>query len=162
MRLKIGLIFLLLWLTSCEQFRFRKKDERLEALNAMEQTDADFSAFAVRKGYRAAFLEYLDAGGTLLRPGRLPIIGAAAVDFINNIKDSTLRLSWEPQGGDMAVSGDLGYTYGIYTMNEGNTETQGTYVTIWRKQKDGKWKYVLDSGNPGIGVSRKDTSRAYQ
>jgi ketosteroid isomerase-like protein len=26
----------------------------------------------------------------------------------------------------------------------------GTYVSIWKKQPDGKWKFILDSGNEGI------------
>ena len=28
---------------------------------------------------------------------------------------------------------------------------QGTYVSIWKKDKIGAWKFVLDSGNQGIG-----------
>ena len=28
---------------------------------------------------------------------------------------------------------------------------RGTYVTIWKKDADGTWKWVLDSGNEGLG-----------
>jgi hypothetical protein len=69
----------LLLLVSCQDLSFRKKDERLDALNAMEQSDADFSEYSRKKGFKAAFLEYMDEDGTLLRPGRMPIVGADAV-----------------------------------------------------------------------------------
>ena len=31
-----------------------------------------------------------------------------------------------------------------------DTIMQGTYVNIWKKQPDGTWKLILDSGNEGI------------
>jgi ketosteroid isomerase-like protein len=53
----------------------------------------------------------------------------------------------------VANSGELGFTYGIYAMRPKDKDTviYGTYTSIWRKQKDGKWKLALDSGNQGIG-----------
>ena len=49
-------------------------------------------------------------------------------------------------------SGDIGYTYGIHTNTEKATGkiTKGTYITIWQKQSDGKWKFVLDTGTQGL------------
>jgi ketosteroid isomerase-like protein len=32
-----------------------------------------------------------------------------------------------------------------------DTVLRGTYVSVWKKQKDGKWKFMLDTGNEGIG-----------
>jgi ketosteroid isomerase-like protein len=28
---------------------------------------------------------------------------------------------------------------------------KGTYISVWKKDAAGNWKYVLDSGNKGIG-----------
>jgi len=61
-------------------------------------------------------------------------------------------LTWTPVHGDMAASGDLGYTYGNYVYKykdkTGKMVTRyGKYTTIWKKQKDGSWKVVLDMGN---------------
>lgn len=61
-------------------------------------------------------------------------------------------LKWEPTYADMGESGDIGYTLGKYTMsytNKNGDEQQATghYVTIWKKQDDGSWKYVFDTGN---------------
>jgi ketosteroid isomerase-like protein len=62
------------------------------------------------------------------------------------------HLEWTPVYADMAASGDLGYTYGTYVFTTkdktGKTvEEHGKYTSIWKKQKDGKWKVVLDMGN---------------
>ena len=65
---------------------------------------------------------------------------------------SMARLTWEPIQGDASESGDLGYTLGRWTMTQpdstGGTSTRmGYYITIWKKQLDGRWKFVLDGGN---------------
>ena len=42
----------------------------------------------------------------------------------------------------------MGYTYGEYDfegVRAGKTITDhGTFRTIWKKQKDGSWKFVVD------------------
>jgi ketosteroid isomerase-like protein len=80
----------------------------------------------------------------------MPIIGADAVQYISSINDSSFKISWEPQGGDVAEAGDMGYTFGLYQLKTETEEQRGTYITIWRKQKDGKWKYVMDAGTQGL------------
>lgn len=139
----------LLALFSCN-LSFKKDDPRVDALNAIQQTDADFSKLSVEKGFRKAFLEYMDGDGILLRDNHHPIIGADAVHYVTSINDSTFRLEWEPLGGDVAKSGDLGYTYGTYLLSSDSSEQRGTYVTIWRKTDDGKWKFVMDAGTQGL------------
>lgn len=57
----------------------------------------------------------------------------------------------EPEYADIAASGDLGYTYGPYTLSfigaDGKKFTRtGRYFTIWKKRKDGSWKVMLDNG----------------
>ena len=155
-----SILLLILALSSCQELAFRKKDDRVDALNAMQQTDADFSETSKRKGFKSAFLEYIDEDGALLRPNRMPIVGADAVEYLSAINDSTVQLTWEPLGGDVAKAGDMGYTYGTYLMKDSTSESRGTYVTIWRKTPEGKWKFVLDTGNQGIGEVRKDSVSA--
>lgn len=116
------------------------------------EVDRAFSDMSVERGMKAAFLEYIDSNGVLLRPGEMPIIGASAIDFLVRQDDSRFELKWEPGGAEIASSGDMGYTYGVYEMKVKGTDSSlfGNYVTIWKKQKDGKWKFSLDSGNEGI------------
>jgi len=106
-----------------------------------------------RKGMKNAFLEYIDSNGVLLRPNHLPLLGADAIDFLILQNDSSFKLKWEPRGGMVAQSGELGYTYGVYALRPTDKDTMmyGNYVSIWKKQSDGSWKYILDSGNEGIG-----------
>ena len=100
-----------------------------------------------------AFIEYIDSNGVLLKPGRMPIIGASAIDYLIQLNDTGYTLTWEPNNGDISSSGDMGYTFGIYALkpNISDTTIYGTYISIWKKEKNGKWKFVLDSGNEGIG-----------
>jgi ketosteroid isomerase-like protein len=55
--------------------------------------------------------------------------------------DPKFVLRWEPLGAE--VSGNLGYTYGLYRSSNG----YGKYVSVWKKQRDGSWKIVVDAGN---------------
>lgn len=116
----------------------------------MLQADKAFSDMSRQVGMKKAFLQYIDDEGVLLRPGHKPIMGADAIDFLSLVNDSAYTLSWKPSGGKIANSGELGYTYGIYELKTKDTTLNGTYVSIWKKESDGSWKYVLNSGNEGI------------
>ena len=119
----------------------------------MLDADRAFSRLCEEKGMKVAFLEYIDSNGVLLRPNHLPLLGADAIDYLIQQNDTAFTLKWEPRTGTVASSGDLGYTYGIYELKPARKDTlfYGNYVSIWKKQADGSWKYVLDSGNEGIG-----------
>jgi ketosteroid isomerase-like protein len=69
--------------------------------------------------------------------------------------DSAFVLSREPLFEKISSSGDIGYTYGIHTNTNKITGeiTKGTYITIWQKQIDGSWKFILDTGNQGLSES---------
>ncbi|RYY71468.1 MAG: hypothetical protein EOO13_03015 [Chitinophagaceae bacterium] len=116
------------------------------------KTDQAFSDLSLAKGMKHAFIEYIDSNGVLLRPGHLPIVGANAIDFLIQQNDTDYTLNWQPQHAFVSQSADLGYTYGVYALEPKNLDTvlYGTYVSIWKKQDDGKWKFVLDTGNEGI------------
>ena len=133
----------------------RDKESKTDAFAKIEMmnTDREFSKMSETKGMKAAFIEYLDSNGVLLRPGHLPIAGADAVDFLIQQNDADYTMTWEPRNAVVAQSGELGYTYGVYALRPSVKDTviYGTYVSIWKKEKDGTWKFVLDSGNEGIG-----------
>jgi ketosteroid isomerase-like protein len=113
-------------------------------------TDIAFSDYSKKHGMKKAFIEYIDDDGVLLRPDHLPIVGADAIDFLTQLNDSSYTLTWKPFAAAISSSADLGYTYGIYNVQFPDTNLSGTYVSIWKKQPDGKWKFVLDTGNEGI------------
>ncbi len=143
-------------LSSCNYFTKKPKvdtkliDEKIKMIDA----DKSFSKLSAEKGMKTAFMEYIDSNGVLLRPNEMPIIGANAIDYLSQQNDNEYTLVWEPQGGTIAQSGELGYTYGIYKMQPKTSDTTlfGTYVSIWKKQADGSWRFVLDSGNEGLNI----------
>lgn len=123
--------------------------------NEVRQADIDFSDHSKQNGVKAAFLEYAHNDAVLLRPYMMPIVGFAEVKKFMEEGDTNFELTWAPLYSDASISGELGYTYGTYSLkfkDESGTqqERKGTYVSIWKKDETGKWKYVLDTGNPGL------------
>jgi ketosteroid isomerase-like protein len=81
------------------------------------------------------------------------VIGA---DAVRALYDEQQRaggtLNWRPIYADAAESGDLGFTIGesVFTgrgINGTVVQRFGKYLTIWRKQPDGDWRFVVDGGN---------------
>lgn len=123
-------------------------------VNDILTADKNFSALCMQKGMAESFVEYAADDVVKLRPQEFPIIGKENLKamFAEHLGND-LKFSWEPVKGDIAASGDLGYTFGNWKIfikgsgNERDTTLYGNYVSIWKKQKDGSWKYVLDGGN---------------
>lgn len=134
--------------TAAFRFSSSRKDELME----MEKK---FSDLCMRSGMKVAFLEFMDTTAVLLRPGHPPIIGKAAAQFVEGAGIGPGVLSWVPVAADLSASGELGYTYGIYTVHDSAGDLTGTYTTIWKKNGKGEWKFVLDTGNPGTGEEKK-------
>jgi ketosteroid isomerase-like protein len=147
LRLPIRLLPLLA-LASC-QFFFPPKEKRQEALSRLLQTDSDFSKMVREKGYRMGFLEYMENDAVLLRNHYLPFVGADAVKYLTGLDETSFTMSWDPQGGDVAESEDLGYTWGVYTLTTPTGTQKGNYTMVWHRQKDGPWKVVLDANTQG-------------
>lgn len=117
------------------------------------KTDSEFSAMSVREGMQKAFLSYIADSGVMLRNNAYPL--RSRNDLIGQFKNSSdtgFILRWEPVYEKLSRKGDLGYTFGVYTRTIKSTGevARGTYVTIWEKQKDGTWKFVLDTGTQGL------------
>ncbi len=150
------LLLVLVLLISCEQGK--KAHNEIPDKKELLEVDRAFSKLSEEKGMKYAFIEYIDSNGVLLRPYQMPIVGANAIDFLIQLSDTGYTLTWEPNGGDISSSGDLGYTFGIYAMKLSGRDSTiyGTYTSIWKKEKNGKWKFVLDTGNEGIRLQKKD------
>ena len=121
-------------------------------VDALKQLESEFMEAAIEKGSQGYMSYYADDavevpnGAPLIR-GKSEI--AKGMGFLDN-KDN--RLTWTPVGGDISSSGDLGYTYGTFEFRskdkDGNPRVDhGKYTSIWKRQKDGTWKVVLDMGN---------------
>ncbi len=123
------------------------------ASGSLLKADRDFSAMSVKEGMFKAFLFYMADDGVILRNNSYPSKGIEDLrKRFEGRSDTSFVLSWEPSYEKIADSGEMGYTYGIHSTLEKATGkiTKGTYITIWKKQSDGSWKFVLDTGTQGL------------
>ena len=127
------------------------------AKDKLLQTDKDFCKMSLKSGMKAAFLHYGDKDLIKMEGGNAPIFGLEALrSKMKDDKAKPSNLIWTPVKAEVAKFGDLGYTFGnwqigIKTPAGKDSTLYGNYVTIWKKQKDGRWKYVLDAGTDGPG-----------
>lgn len=145
-------IFLLsICLLGMSQACIRKIDIEKERSRLL-QTDKEFSQFSIGHGAAEAFKIYLMENAVQLPSGQHPIQGRDEIyeDMLRSGSDYTL--SWEPQDGQVSSSGDMGYTWGIYTLrfqsdsNESLSQT-GKYLNVWKKDPAGNWRVLIDMGN---------------
>ncbi|HSO88434.1 MAG TPA: nuclear transport factor 2 family protein [Draconibacterium sp.] len=147
----------LIILFSFSLFTFCKLPVKPDSEQLLE-TDRKFSATSVEKGFNIAFIEFAHHDAVLLRENSMPVVGKESViKLFEKADTSGVQFTWEPLAGDIAKSGELGYTYGIYTFTKDTLTKNGTYVSIWKKDGAGDWKFVLDSGNEGIEKPLNET-----
>lgn len=153
-------------LGSCNHADPAKRHEammaRVDSLkNELLQTDIAFSQLSEQKGRNAAFIEYAADDATMLRPFSMPVTGKdTIVKLFGAHPDSLYTLTWMPIRSDVARSGDIGYTYGTYTLDIKNIgKEDGTYCTVWKREKGKGWKFVLDSGNEGLKPAEEATDK---
>ncbi|MCF7796233.1 MAG: nuclear transport factor 2 family protein [Lentisphaeria bacterium] len=116
------------------------------------ETDRAFAAWSVEHGAAEAFRHFLAPDAMELSPRSEPVYGRETIyqEMLNAGEDYIL--AWDPQDGDVAASGDLGWTWGRYTFSFQDADgidrvNYGKYLNIWKKQPDGTWRVVVDMGN---------------
>ncbi len=109
-------------------------------------TDAAFAQASLDIGQARAFRRYADQHAVVLAGGDPDfLIGRQAI--YESRQGATSELSWTPLFAGVGRFGDLGFTVGSF-QNVLPTGTRfGKYLTIWRKQKSGNWRFVQDGGS---------------
>ena len=110
--------------------------------------DREFAAASVAGGMPAALTGYLSPGVLTLRNGSAPFTGIEGMQAY--VSDRPGTLLWQPQGGDVSLSGDLGYTYGEYEYTAPGSQVPevGTYMRAWRRISAESWRIVVDLLTP--------------
>ncbi|WP_274474432.1 YybH family protein [Mangrovimonas aestuarii] len=138
-------LVVLVYLSSCKHNS--DTDIKTQWINEITETEAAFAKMVKEEGINKAFLTFADNQAVLMRNNEL-IKGKNAIK--EHLKNATSKgLVWKPDFVDVADSGDLGYTYGHYSYTHkdtlGNDVTStGVFHTIWKRQDNGKWKFVWD------------------
>jgi len=123
-----------------------------EAAQIMK-ADADFAQSVAAKD-RTRFMSFLADVTTFNGGSPSELRGPDAVmkEWNDFFTADGPTLSWTPTKGEVVGAGDLGYTTGR-SLLRGKTpdgkmvERRGYYLTVWRKQKDGSWKVIFDTGS---------------
>jgi ketosteroid isomerase-like protein len=128
---------------------FATKQKVAPSPDLLIQLEAEFAADVAQHGHAAFVTHFAEEG--------VEVVDGGGFDTIDAIRKQPpwpegTSLTWTPVKADMSASGDLGYTYGNYVYTAKNKEGKlvanyGKYTSIWKKQKDGQWKVVVDMGN---------------
>ena len=118
----------------------------------LKQLEAELMKTAADRGSQGYMSYYADDSVEV--PNGAPLIQGKAeiAKGMGFLDDKNNRLIWTPVGADISASADLGYTYGTFEFHSKNKEGKptvdyGKYTSIWKLQKDGSWRVVLDMGN---------------
>ena len=125
-------------------------------LKQMVQTEQAFSKTAEEKDTRDAFMSFIADDGLLFRPNA--VNGKKWMqDHPVPASDKHPLLAWQPVFARVAASGDLGFTTGPWEFKSDRSDEKasgyGHFVTIWKKQADGSWKFAVD-----LGISHPDSA----
>jgi Domain of unknown function (DUF4440) len=141
---------------ACRSFATGQEELR----RGLAETEQSFCADVGRLGIADAFLKYM--AETCFIPVSLALTRSEYEAAVKQARakagasykpgpNPNLRLVWSPSKVEVSDDGTLGYTWGRYDFTskgkDGKAETtSGIYLTIWRRQADGSWKFVYDGG----------------
>lgn len=119
------------------------------ALASLVAAERAFARTSVEKGVRDSFLAFFADDGINFQPHPTKTREA----FLSRPAPPArppITLNWEPVWADVSAAGDLGYTTGPFTLVDNSPEKRptrhGYYFSVWKKQRDGDWKVVVDLG----------------
>jgi ketosteroid isomerase-like protein len=132
-----------------------------KALIPVVEAEHAFAERSIAQGMKDAFIRFAAPDGIIIR--RAPV--NAIELWTKTTPAPTGQLSWYPIFADVARAGDLGYTTGPWEFREKPTDKDasghGHFITLWRKQSDGAWKYEFDMGVSHAAPARGETALTY-
>ncbi|HLK29813.1 MAG TPA: hypothetical protein VKT28_14640 [Puia sp.] len=143
----ISCMFYFLFICSCQ---VPVTDLKESSKQEIAQAEKDFEKMAGEKGIKEAFVFYADSNAVIKRGNDSLVNGKDDIDhFYASPFYKTASVKWSPDFVDASSDGTLGYTYGKYVWQSKDSagkinEFKGVFHTVWKKQKDGSWKFVWD------------------
>lgn len=117
--------------------------------NEIFQTEKAFEKMAAEEGIAEAFHYFADEKAVIKRENDTLISGKENIKMYYEKTNKDATVNWTPDFIDVSDDATVGYTYGKYVWKikvkeDSVTEYKGVFHTVWKKQKDGSWKYVWD------------------
>ena len=125
-----------------------------EALKAeLAKMEDAFCAMAKEKGIRAAFEYFAAPDVAFVDTDPRRVRGLAAVRERMGPDQPGVSVTWSAMFTDVSDDGTLGYNWGRYEWRSPGADGKerirtGFFLTIWKRQPDGSWRYVMDNGAP--------------
>ena len=126
-------------------------DGAAAAERQMRGADSAFAARADSTDVGDAFALFAAPDGAVLSGSPVILYGPAAIRGGFG-PPGALTIEWGPRIARAAPSADLGFTVGearIESRRPDGTSRVGysKYLSVWRRQPGGEWRYVIDGGN---------------
>ena len=141
---------------ACQQAPTSPPDTRAADESAVREADAAWSKTAAAKDVEG-FVAFFAEDGVSLPPNAPMLTEKESMrkGLSEAMANPGFSLSWQAGKVEASRGGDLAYSMGTYqgTMNDakGKPVTErGKYVSVWKKQADGKWKVVADIYNSDL------------
>lgn len=114
------------------------------------EADRAFNRMAQERGVPAAFVAFAHEEAMFFYPGREPYRGKDGVRERFARWPAGAKLIWAPEAADVSARGDMGWTWGRgrFVMPDGK-ESPSLYVSVWRRDFDGRWRWLVDIGVDG-------------
>lgn len=117
------------------------------------QVEDAFSAMAQEKGILPAFEHFAAPDVAFIDTDPRQFRGLEAVRKRMGNTPPGAKLTWSAMFTDVSDDGTLGYNYGRYESRGPGPDGKeivrgGFFLSIWKRQPDGSWKYVMDTGAP--------------
>ncbi len=126
---------------------------RQQAIDEIREADQNFSILSEKQGMAKAFTTYASNDVVKLNENAPPTVGFDSLRAqMARLPRNGPTLTWQPLKVDAALSGEMGYSFGQWMLTKrdsaGRPSVQhGVYVTVWKRQRNGQWQFVLDGGN---------------
>lgn len=109
---------------------------------------------ALKTGDAGRFAKLFNDDAVVMTPGAPMLQGIDAITRDREaifarakVINGAMRASHLEQSGDLAY--ELGrFSYTIQVDDTPSRIVEGKYITIWKRGKDGKWRYQVDAGMP--------------
>lgn len=123
--------------------------------DALMKRDREWAAAATR-GEVEGILVFWTEDATVVPPSAPVIHGKAAIrDYVlRSLAIPGFKIQWHPESAAISADGTLGYTTGENAVTVPSSEGKfitiaGRYTTVWRRDRAGDWKCVIDIWNSG-------------
>lgn len=144
-----------LWLAfiSCAALSVSAAPDKEKLKAEVAALEDAFCTMAKEKGIRAAFEYFAAPDVAFIDTDPRKWRGIEAVRQRIGPDQPGVSLTWSTYFTDVSDDGTLAYNYGRSELRRPGPDGKeivrtGWFLTIWKRQPDGTWRYVMDNGSP--------------